>query len=60
LLFDAFNKPELVSRWLLGPEGWTMPLCEIDLRPGGAYRYVWSNASTGTTMGMGEIFLEVI
>ena len=37
LLFDAFTKPELVRRWLLGPDGWTMPVCEIDPRAGGAY-----------------------
>ena len=48
LVFDAFTKPELVRRWLLGPPGWTMPLCEIDLRVGGAYRYVWRSSSPGT------------
>ena len=37
LVFDAFTRPELVRRWLLGPDGWTMPVCEIDLRVGGAY-----------------------
>src|SRR5579863_4328267 len=35
LVFDAFTKPELVKQWLLGPPGWTMPVCEIDLRVGG-------------------------
>jgi uncharacterized protein YndB with AHSA1/START domain len=59
LVFDAFTKPELVKRWLLGPEGWTMPVCEIDLRAGGAYRYVWRKESTGMEMGMGGEFLEV-
>ena len=38
LVFDALTKPELVKRWLLGPDGWSMPVCEIDLRVGGAYR----------------------
>lgn len=59
LVFDAFTKPELVSRWLLGPDGWTMPICEIDLRVGGKYRYVWRNAK-GTEMGMGGAFREVV
>lgn len=59
LVFDAFTKPELVRQWLLGPDGWTMPVCEIDLRPGGAYRYVWHKESTGVTMGMGGVFQEV-
>jgi uncharacterized protein YndB with AHSA1/START domain len=60
LVFDAFTKPEWVRRWLLGPDGWTMPVCEIDLRAGGAYRYVWRKESTGKEMGMGGVFREVI
>lgn len=60
LVFDAFTKPELVRRWLLGPDGWTMPVCEIDLRVGGAYRYVWRKESTGMEMGMGGVFREVV
>ena len=60
LVFDAFTKPELVRRWLLGPEGWTMPLCEIDLKVGGKYRYVWRKESTNTEMGMGGVFREVV
>jgi uncharacterized protein YndB with AHSA1/START domain len=60
LVFDAFTKPELVRRWLLGPEGWTMPVCEIDLRVGGSYRYVWLKESTGHRMGMGGVFREVV
>ena len=60
LVFDAFTKPELVRRWLLGPDGWTMPVCEIDLRVGGAYRYVWRKEATGTEMGMGGVFREVV
>ena len=35
-IFDALTKPELVQRWLLGPDGWIMPVCEIDLKVGGA------------------------
>jgi len=60
VVFDAFTRPELVRRWLLGPDGWTMPVCEIDLRVGGAYRYVWRKESTGTEMGMGGVFREVV
>jgi len=40
LIFDCHTKPDLVRRWLTGTEGWSMPVCEIDLRVGGAYRYV--------------------
>ena len=57
-LFDAFTKPELVRRWLLGPEGWTMPVCEIDLRVGGRYRYVWSKTGA-PDMGISGTFLEL-
>src|SRR5258708_23569127 len=59
LVFDAFTKPELVKHWLLGPPGWTMPVCEIDLRVGGAYRYVWRNTN-GKEMGMGGIYREIV
>lgn len=60
LVFDAFTKPELVRRWLLGPPGWTMPLCEIDLKVNGAYRYRWRHEADGREMGMGGRFLEVV
>ena len=59
LVFRAFTKPDLVRRWLLGPEGWTMPVCEIDLKVGGAYRYVWRKAGE-KDMGMGGIFREIV
>ena len=39
LVFDALTKPELLQRWMLGPPGWTMPVCEMDVRPGGTYRF---------------------
>jgi len=58
LVFDALTKPELVQRWLLGPDGWTMPVCEIDLRVGGAYRYLWRNAK-GKEMGLRGVFREI-
>jgi len=58
LIFDAFTKPELVRRWLLGPPGWTMPICEIDLRVGGGYRYVWRKEGV-RDMGMGGVFREI-
>ena len=60
LVFDAFTKPELIRRWLLGPPGWTMPLCEVDLRVGGAYRYAWRCEHDGSQMAMGGVFREVI
>lgn len=41
VVWKAYTTPDLVQRWLLGPDGWTMPVCEIDLSQGGAYRYGW-------------------
>src|SRR5437870_7670097 len=58
LVFDAFTKPELVKQWLLGPDGWSMPVCEIDLKVGGKYRYVWRRDKDGTEMGMGGGYRE--
>jgi uncharacterized protein YndB with AHSA1/START domain len=60
LVFDALTKPELVKRWLLGPPGWSMPVCEIDLRVGGSYRYVWRHVRDGTEMGMGGVYREIV
>lgn len=59
-VFDAFTRPEIVRRWLLGPPGWTMPQCDIDLRVGGEYRYVWQSEADGARMGMGGTFREVL
>ena len=58
LVFDAFTKPAMVQRWLLGPDGWTMPVCKMNLRVGGAYRWVWRH-SDGREMGMGGVYREV-
>ena len=55
LVFDCHTKPDLVRRWLLGPPGWTMPVCDIDLRVGGRYRYVWRGPD-GEELGMGGIY----
>jgi uncharacterized protein YndB with AHSA1/START domain len=60
LVFDAFTKPELVKQWLLGPPGWSMPVCDIDLKVGGTYRYVWKRDSDGTKMSSGGVFREII
>ena len=59
LVFDAFTKPELLKRWLGVRGGWTFAVCEVDLRVGGAYRYVWRGPK-GQEMGMGGVFREVV
>lgn len=59
LVFDAFTKPKLVRRWLLGPDGWTMPICEIDLRVGGKWRYGWRNETDGVEFAMSGVYREI-
>jgi uncharacterized protein YndB with AHSA1/START domain/organic hydroperoxide reductase OsmC/OhrA len=58
-VFEALTKPVLIHRWLLGPPGWAMPVCEVDLRVGGKYRYEWRRGSDGTEMGAGGVFREI-
>lgn len=58
LVFDCHTRPALVRRWLTGPPGWTLPVCDIDLKVGGRYRYVWRSPE-GTDMGMGGVFREI-
>lgn len=58
-LFDAYSQPALLKRWLLGPPGWSMPDCAVDLRQGGAYRYVWRKNDGTAEFGAEGIFLEV-
>lgn len=60
LVFDCHTKPDLARRWLLGPPGWTMPVCEIDFRVGGRYRYVWRNDADGSEFGLGGTFREIV
>jgi uncharacterized protein YndB with AHSA1/START domain len=58
LVFDAWTKPELIKRWLGVRAGWTMAVCEVDLRVGGAYRFVWRGPDM--TMGMRGLYREVV
>lgn len=57
LVFDAMTRPEMLKDWMFGPEGWSLPHCEADLRPGGAWRYVWRHED-GREMGAGGRYLE--
>ena len=59
LVFDALTKPALVQRWMLGNMGATMPVCEIDLRVGGAYRFVWRNPD-GSEFAMNGLYREIV
>lgn len=50
LVYRAHLEPELIQQWMLGPEGWTMPRCEVDARPGGSFRYEWVNGEQAFSM----------
>lgn len=58
LVWDAYTRPELVKQWLYGPPGWSFDVCEIDLRVGGRYRYVWRKGAE-VVMGMGGVYREI-
>src|SRR5260370_36564073 len=57
LVFDAFTKPELLKRWF-GPRGWSLALCEVDLRVGGTFRYLLRRPD-GNEMGMRGVYREI-
>jgi uncharacterized protein YndB with AHSA1/START domain len=59
LVFEAWTKPEHLRQWMLGPSGWTMPVCEGDLRPGGRWHRVWRHAS-GEEMEMRGEYREIV
>lgn len=57
-VFRAHVEPDLIRRWMLGPEGWSMPVCISDARPGGAMRFEWSDGKGVSFYATGE-YLEV-
>jgi uncharacterized protein YndB with AHSA1/START domain len=59
LVFEALTTPELLKRWLGVHNNWSLDVCEIDLRVGGTFRYVWRNTS-GNTMAMRGVFREIV
>lgn len=59
LVYRAFTEPQLVQRWLLGPPGWSMPVCEMDVRVGGKYRWRWRSHDDGKEFGFAGTFREV-
>ena len=57
-VYRAHTEPDLIKKWMLGPEGWTMPVCISEARPGGKIRYEWTNGQGGDFYLTGE-FLEL-
>lgn len=58
LVWDAHTRPGLVREWQ-GHDGWDMPLCDMDVRVGGSYRWRWKNLDTGQVFGFFGTFVEV-
>jgi uncharacterized protein YndB with AHSA1/START domain len=59
LVFEAYTSPEHVPHWMLGPQGWSMPVCRIDLRPGGVWHFVWRHAD-GSEMEIRGVYREIV
>ncbi len=59
LVYKTYTTPSLVQRWLLGPPGWTMPICEMDVRVGGKFRWRWRNGQDGKEFGFHGEYREV-
>jgi uncharacterized protein YndB with AHSA1/START domain len=57
-VYRAHTEPDLVQKWMLGPDGWTMPVCICGARPGGKIRYEWSNGKGHSFYLTGE-FVEL-
>lgn len=58
-VFRAHIEPELLQKWCTGPDGWTMPVCINEARPGGKIRYEWTDGQGNGFYLTGE-FLEVV
>ncbi len=59
-VWRAHHEPELLRRWQLGPDGWTMPVCEVATSVGETYRYEWENEADGRSFGFTGELLEVL
>ncbi len=57
-VWRAHHEPALMQRWLLGPDGWTMPVCDIAQRVGDSYRYEWASADGAQRFGFEGELLE--
>ena len=58
-VYRAHTEPKLIQKWMLGPDGWTMPVCVCEARPGGKIRYEWADGKGGGFYLTGE-FVELV
>lgn len=59
-VWRAHHEAAQVKRWLLGPDGWTMPVCEVATTVGGKYRYEWEKDDKSQRFGFEGELLERI
>lgn len=59
LVYRAHTEPALLQQWLLGPAGWTMPVCINEAKPGGKIRYEWSDGKGRGFYLTGE-YVEIV
>ena len=59
MVWDAYTRPELLKRWLGAMPGWSWAECEMDVRVGGKYRWVWRGPE-GVELGLGGVYREVL
>lgn len=60
LVWRAHTEPSLFQRWMLGPPGWSMSICEMDVRPGGAFRCIWRSDADNNAFGVHGVYREVL
>src|SRR5258708_27680549 len=59
LVWDTMSKPELLKRWLFGPPGWEMTVCDEDARVGGKFRWEWKGPD-GAVLSMTGVYHEIV
>lgn len=58
-VFRAYTEPALIKRWMTGPPGWVVTICDVDLKVGGRYRWVWKSDKDGMQMEAGGVYKEI-
>lgn len=59
LVWDAHTQPELMQKWCVGYQGWSLAVCEMDVREGGTYRWRWRSSEDGAEFGFRGGFSDV-
>ncbi|MDM7922392.1 MAG: SRPBCC family protein [Pyrinomonadaceae bacterium] len=60
LVWRAYMEADLMRRWCGGPPGWSMPVCEMDMRVGGRYNWRWRSEENGQEFGFTGEVREVV